>query len=194
VVHFDVRIIVASNKPMEEAVSEGTFRADLFYRLNEFNIKLPPLRERKEDITIIASNLLKEANSDLNKSVKGFRAEALAKMIQYDWPGNVRELRNVIRKSALMEESNELRNIIIPFAKISMNGFGHGNGNGATNGAYKIEGLEGHSLEDATDILEKELILKAIDKAGGNKQKAAKTLGINRKTLYRKMKKLEIAL
>lgn len=189
VIHFDVRIIVASNKPMEEAVNEGTFRADLFYRLNEFNIKLPPLRDRKEDINIIAGNLLREANKDLSKNINSFSRESLAKMMKYDWPGNVRELRNVIRKSALMEESSEIRNIILNNTRIMLNGNGHGpNG---TNG-YKIEGFESYTLEDATDIMEKNLILKAIDKAGGNKQRASKALGINRKTLYRKMKKLGI--
>ena len=187
VINFDVRIIAASNKPIHEAVNEGKFRADLYYRLNEFSIKLPPLRERKEDITIIASNLLKEANADLNKKIRGFSAEALAKLIKHEWPGNVRELRNVIRKSALLEEGEELRKIVIPNNGIFVNGNGV---NG--NGHYKLEGFDGFTLEDATDILERDLILKAIEKAGGNKQKAAKVLGINRKTLYRKMKKLEI--
>lgn len=188
-IQFDVRIIVASNKPIPEAVNEGKFRADLYYRLNEFNIKLPPLRERKEDIGIIADNLLKEANADLNKNIKSFSKEAMNMLIKHDWPGNVRELRNVIRKSALMEESNELQKVILTANEISVNGNGHPNGH---QHGFNFSGLEELTLDEATDIMEKNLILKAIDNTGGNKQKAARDLGINRKTLYRKMKKLGI--
>ncbi len=186
-IKFDVRIIVASNKPIPEAVNEGKFRADLFYRLNEFNIKLPPLRERKEDISIIAENLLKEANSDLNKNIKGFSKEAMNSLYKHDWPGNVRELRNVIRKSALMEDTEELQKIILSANELAVNGHANGHKNG-----FNFNGLEDLTLEEATDIMEKNLILKAIESTGGNKQKAARDLGINRKTLYRKMKKLGI--
>ncbi|HLT24896.1 MAG TPA: sigma-54 dependent transcriptional regulator [Ignavibacteria bacterium] len=184
VINFDVRIIAASNKPIPEAVNEGKFRADLYYRLNEFNIYLPPLRDRKEDITVILKNLLDEANRDLNKNIKGFSKDAMNNLLKYDWPGNVRELRNVVRKSALMEETDLIRNPIIPRLEIDLTG---------NNGKAHLDDLADMTLEQATDMIERKAIQKAIERSHGNKNKAAELLDVNRKTLYRKMKKLGLS-
>ncbi len=191
-INIDVRIIAATNTILSNEIKKGRFRDDLYYRLNEFNINLPPLRERQDDIPILAKYFLEEANQEFNKKVEGISGEAMKSLLNYHWPGNVRELRNVIRKAVLLTDSNYIKEInlsmdtvfnseivIPPRPPLEKGGEG---------------GFEGISLREATkkitEKIEKEIIKEALAKAKNNKVKAAKILKIDRMTLYSKMKSL----
>ena len=182
-IRIDVRIIAATNTDLFNSVKKGEFRDDLFHRLNEFVISLPPLRERKEDIPVLGKHLLNEANQELSKKIKGFSAEAMKSLLNYHWPGNVRELRNAIKKAVLMADSHYIKpkdlvflDDTAPFKKIN---FEQDIEKGAP--LKKI-------LKEATEKIEQEAIKQALAKAGGNKTKAAKILKITRPTLYSKIK------
>jgi transcriptional regulator with PAS, ATPase and Fis domain len=184
-IKIDVRIIAASNVKIEDAVAEGNFRHDLFYRLNEFQIKLPALRERKDDIPVFAKHFLDDANREMSKDIKGFASEAMNVLLEYNWPGNVRELKNIIRRAVVLAENEQIIPENISFTIINekenyTNGL-HSNNNGIS------------TLEDATKEFEKDLIKKTLNQTGGNKIRAAKLLQMNRKTLYRKMKILGLS-
>ena len=184
-IRVDVRIIVASKINLYDAMKAGKFRDDLFHRLNEFRIDLPPLRERKEDIPVLAKYFLNEANQELNKKIKGFRGDVMKFFLNYPWPGNVRELRNMVKKAVLLSDSEE---IFLEHLSINQSA-------GATsmNAFQNTIGLqENSSLKDITHRFEVGVIKYALAKVGGNKIKAAKVLHINRKALYRKMKTLGI--
>lgn len=178
---IDVRIICASNVKLSEFVNLGKFRNDLFYRLNEFHINLPQLKDRKDDIPILAKFFINGANKELERNVKSLSKEAAKTLLEYEWPGNVRELKNVIRRAVLLSNGELIQPEALSFHFI------------ATNNEVPCDKTQGpNSLEDATRQVEKEMILKALEKTGGNKIKAAKVLQMNRKTLYRKIKSLGI--
>lgn len=166
----DVRIVAATNENMEKAIAEGRFREDLYHRLNEFTIEVPPLRECRDDILPLAEFFLKQGCDEMNKRVTGFFAEARKKLQTYGWPGNVRELKNTIRKAVLLCESDTLKaeDLDMP-AENTTDGF-----------ALKAENEE------------KEKIIKALETAKYNKALAAGLLRISRPTLYEKMKKYGI--
>lgn len=178
--NVDVRIIVATNTKISEAARAGSFREDLFHRLNEFHIDLPALRERKEDIPILAQDFLQEANRELGRKIKGFSTSAVKSMLNYHWPGNVRELRNVIRKAVLLTDSD----YITP-THLSTN-----TGDPQRGSDLTMTLDEGASLKEITNKVQSDLIRKALEQVGGNKVRAAKILSVNRKALYRKMKSL----
>ncbi len=180
IIDVDVRIIAASNVKLHESVSKGTFRNDLYYRLNEFHINLPLLKERKDDIPILAKYFLDLANRELSKNIKGFTPEAARQLLAYSWPGNVREIKNVVRRAVLLCESG-----LIGPAELGVesNIF-------RTTDKTGQSGDAADSLEDATRSVEREIIKKALEQTGGNKIKAAQLLKMNRKTLYRKIKSL----
>ncbi len=182
-VEVDVRIIAASNIDLETAVKQHKFREDLFHRLNEFYIYIPPLRERKEDIAVIVSNFIKKANKELNKDVKGISSEALRLMSVYRWPGNVRELKNAVKTMVLSAESDYINVTDLPM-KITEH-----------NAEIKsVDELNKEIvLEDVVDTFEKNLIMNALRHTGGNKGNAAAFLHLDRKSLYRKMIKLGIS-
>lgn len=182
-ININVRIIAATNIDLYEAVKSGKFRNDLFHRLNEFHIFLPPLRERKEDIPILAKHFLDKANKELNRKIKGFTADAMKFLNNYHWPGNVRELKNIIKKAVILTDydiseyitlADLSSDIIKPYDEIDI-----------TKTLDK-----GLSFEDITQNFERDLIQTALTKAGNNKTYTAKILKIQRKALYRKMKKL----
>ena len=175
-ISIDVRIIVTSNVNLSEQVRKGKFRDDLYHRLNEFQIDLPLLRERKEDIPILAKYFLEEANSGFNKKVRGFSPEVMKFFLEFPWPGNVRELKNVTRRAVLLAESDT-----IEFGNLSLN---------QTMPAHLKPLDKGVSFEEMTQEFQKDLIKRALDTTGDNKLKAAKILQINRKALYRKLKSL----
>lgn len=181
----DVRIIVATNINLSDAVKAGKFRDDLFHRLNEFHINLPPLRERKEDFPILTKYFLEMADLELGKKVEGFSGDAMKFLLDYHWPGNVRELKNVIKKAVLLADSNT-----IPLALLSLNG-------GSPTKVDVKDNLEDNeSLKDtkkkAAKQIEEKMIKEALAKAGGNKTKAAKILKIDRMTLYSKIKEFQL--
>jgi DNA-binding NtrC family response regulator len=181
-ISVDVRIIVATNITLSEAVRMGEFRDDLFHRLNEFHIDLPPLRERKEDLPILTKYFLDEANRDLGKKTEGFSGEAMRFLLDYHWPGNVRELKNIIKKAVLLADSKD-----ITLACLSLN-----NGNQPTQSHLQFDSKEGVSIREIKKRIEEKMIKEALAKAGGNKTKAAKILKIDRMTLYSKIKEFQI--
>ncbi len=169
----DVRLITATNKDLPEMIKAGTFREDLFYRLNVITVTIPPLRERKEDIPELARYFLNKYSRKLSKVVKDFTAEALELLAGYHWPGNVRELENVIERAVILCETQTLgaEDLAIPSA------------------AAISELGTNPSLEE----MEKNYILRVLKEANGNQSKASQLLGIDRKTLYLKLKKYGIS-
>jgi two-component system response regulator HydG len=184
-IDLDVRILVATNENLGEAIQKGRFREDLFHRFNEFNITVPPLRERGKDIMIFAEHFLKEANSELNRSVTDISDEVIECLMTYNWPGNIRELKNVIRRATLLSEENQIQLKALPLeistlAKTSAieNVFG---ANIAVNSNK-------HSIKNAAIEAEYKTIINVLKEVNFNNAKAAKILKIDRKTLYNKMK------
>jgi len=186
-IRIDVRIIVASNVNLSEAARAGKFRNDLYHRLNEFQIELPKLTERKEDIPILAKYFLDEADSEFNKKVNGISSEAMKFLLNYSWPGNVRELRNIIKRAVLLVESDSIELGNFPPDNLKL--YGDRRKTDVTQSLDK-----GVSFEEITKETEKDLIKRALERSGGNKIKAAEILKMNKKTLYRKIKKLGLSL
>jgi len=175
---INVRIIVSANIDLEKAVAGGVFREDLFHRVNEFRISLPPLRERKGDSPLLARFFLDEFNQEFERKIQGFSPEAEQILNTYEWPGNVRELRNVIRRAVLLCESP-----MIGAEHLCL-------GAGLTQETRQEEqGKDQGSLEEILDNVEADVLKKALEKAGGNKSEAARLLNMNRKTFYRRWKK-----
>jgi len=180
----DLRVIAASNVRLADEVQAGRFRQDLFHRLNEFLIRLPPLRERPEDIQHLAQRFLAEANLELQKNVRGMTPAAVAMLESYAWPGNVRELRNVIRRATLLSaERIEPEHLV---------GLGS-TAEVATVHTEVAEGLgKGYSLrqlqQQAVAQVEREAIERVLRQTQGNKSRAARLLQIDYKTLYAKLK------
>lgn len=171
-VKIDVRIIAATNENLETAIAEGRFREDLFHRLNEFSVFVPPLRERKEDIAIFAEEFLRQANKELDKEIKGFSPEAISMLKSYHWNGNLRELRNMIRREVLFAPGDIITPDNFPVLTI-------------------VPAGDDYALYPQK---EREQIETALRKARGNKTLAAQLLKIDRKTLYNKMYRYGIKL
>ena len=170
----DIRLITATNEDLLSAVESGNFREDLYHRLNEFSIKVPSLKDRKDDLILYADFFLEKANQQLHKEVAGFSQEVLALFQQYHWPGNLRELSNVIKRATLLSQTEIIEKEVLPEE-------------------LKNPDVQ-HSFSNkfSTKENEKTLIISALKEAGNNKTKAAKLLNITRKTLYNKLKEYEI--
>ena len=181
-VDTDVRIIAATNENIEKAISEGKFREDLFHRINEFMLQIPPLRDRIEDLEEFALFFMHQANEELGKNIKGIDVEALNEMKRQSWTGNLRELRNVIRRSVLFAEGDVIEIGDLPVFSSSIN-----------QRETQRQQVERESYALRPDN-EKEQIEAALEKARGNKTVAAKLLQIDRKTLYNKMHLYGISL
>lgn len=180
-IDVDVRIIAACNVKLSDAVREGKFRSDLYYRLNEFHINIPLLKDRKDDIPVLTKHFIDNANNEFSKSVKSFDTEAAKMLFNYNWPGNVRELKNAVRRAVLLAEGD-----FITTNELSID---HTISPAVNSHIIDPKNI---SLDDATKHVEKEMIIKALEQTSGNKIKAAKMLNMNRKTLYRKIKTLEL--
>ena len=189
VVPIDVRIVVATNEDLTEAVKEGKFREDLYHRLNEFKIELSPLRQRKEDIMLFAKHFLNKANKSLNKSVKSFSKEVEGHLNEYHWYGNLRELNNVVKRAVLLCGGDEIEKDHLP-GEI-LNSSTHVHLSQANIGA---NGSEDNILKAVTGSAERQAIIDVLEKTGFNKSKAAEVLKIDRKTLYNKLKAYDIKL
>lgn len=169
----DVRIIAATNEDLNKAVEEKRFRRDLYYRIREFVVELPPLRKCREDILPLAEFFIGEMNTELKKSVSGFDAEAKKLLALYHWPGNVRELRQVVQTAVLMTGEG-----LIPSDALGID-------------ATEVEsGVSDFALVD--EAMQKDRIIKALKQTDGNKRQAAKLLGISPPTLYKKMEQYNI--
>lgn len=178
----DVRLILATNENLEERVRTGHFRQDLYYRINVISLTQPPLRERLGDIPLLLEHYLKEFNTQTGKSVRGFDDEALQALQRYNWPGNVRELVNVVERSVVLAKQETITVTDLPeqFRRDIPEHMG-------------VNRLIGNAnLKSALADPERQIILDALEKHGWNRQDTAKTLGINRTTLYKKMKKYDI--
>lgn len=176
-IKVDVRIIAATNEDLEKAIEEGRFRQDLYHRINEFSVNVPPLRERMEDIEEFCYHFIEQANDELDKNVDTISPEALSVLKQQSWLGNLRELRNVIRRSVLFSQDNVLRVDNLPeFAKSIKTP--------QITSEVKTNETKDFALNRGD---EKEQIIAALSHARGNKTIAAKLLQIDRKTLYNKM-------
>lgn len=178
---IDVRLVAASNKSLAKAIGEGHFRSDLYYRLNQFSLTVPPLRERGQDILLLAERFLKEANKELDKSA-AFSKPTQALLQRYPWPGNVRELKHAITRACLLAgqiiSPEHLPDEMTKSGKIP-------NGSAPRRAAK----TKNNPLKNAQEEAQKRLLLDALKKTGHNKRKAAALLGIHRSVLYYKLKK-----
>ena len=177
-ISVDLRIIAATNLNLGEEVKSRRFREDLYYRLNVIELKLPPLRERREDIPLLVEAFLKKCGEVRGKEVKGVGEAALAMLMDYAWPGNVRELENVIERAVTLSRGDKISPDDLP---------------AAVQGARGDRRVLDEAAERTLPLheLEKEYIKKVLEKTGGNKYQAAHALGIDRKTLYRKLAEIE---
>lgn len=177
-VEVDVRVVAASNRSLEEAVREGIFREDLYYRLNVIQINLPPLRERKEDIPNLALHFLEKFTREHGKEIKGIEPQAMEHLLRYHWPGNVRELENVIEHGVAVSSGPMLKVSDLPQRRSA-----------ATAEAKNLSHL---TLREARDVFEKQYIESLLEITGGNITQAAKMAGIARQNLQLKIKQLGI--
>ncbi|HEY4045878.1 MAG TPA: sigma-54 dependent transcriptional regulator [Acidobacteriaceae bacterium] len=179
---MDVRVLAATNKNPEDAVAAGELRGDLYYRLNVFNLHMPPLREHKEDIPAIVDTMLSDMNAKHDRQVRGVDAELLERLIAHDWPGNVRELRNTVERAVILCGNGSLEVGHLP------PGFGHKQPSVSVGSHAEI--VSGVHVEVGTtvDEAERKLIIKTLESTRNNKTRAAEILGISLKTLHNKLK------
>lgn len=168
----DVRIIAATNENMQAAIAEKCFRQDLFHRIKEYTLNIPPLRECREDIMPLAEFFRELANKEFGKQVKGFDAEASKRMLAYPWGGNVRELKGTVRSAVLFTDGNWITADKMEFEETPLPGEA--------------------SLSLKNEEMEKKHIIRALEQANGNRSLAAELLGIGHTTLYGKMKQYGI--
>ncbi len=186
-IDVDVRIIVATNENLDQAVKAGDFREDLYHRLNEFQIKVPALRDRKSDIPEFVNHFLNQSNQELDKQVEGLEPEVLEKLQAYHWPGNIRELKNVIRRAVLLTTGEKISLDALPpeISSPVTNELGQQNHNSTIS-------AQNPDLKAIQEKTEKALIEETLVKVRFNKTLAAKMLNIDRKTLYNKLKRYNL--
>ncbi len=177
--HVDVRVIAATNRVLEREVHEGRFRADLYYRLHVVNLHVPALRERRDDVLLLARAFVEEFSKDFGKPVAGLTPEAEQLLQQHDWPGNVRELRNVLGRACMLIDSDWIDRGDIVIGRSL-----------ATRGPSAA--LPGIGPVRPIQEVERDEILRALDQTSGNKKEAARRLGISRRALYRRLEKLRV--
>lgn len=176
---IDTRVILATNEDLAQAVAEGRFRQDLFYRINVINIELPTLRDRISDIPLLAEHFLTEVREDCGKNVRGFSEEAMAVLRRHRWPGNVRELQNVVERAVLLGKGELIGLEDLP-AEL------------AAAGPVSLEPIGSRTLKQALEGPERQIIREVLEAHQWNRHATAEALGINRTTLYKKMKRLRL--
>ncbi|HHT9105459.1 MAG TPA: sigma-54-dependent transcriptional regulator [Candidatus Wujingus californicus] len=203
-IDVDIRVVVAGNERLETLIESGRFRTDLYQRLNEFRIELPPLRQRKDDIIYLCKRFIDITNRELNKNISGVTKETLEMILTYDWPGNVRELKNVMRRAVLLatdiiepkhiltnrqDQTNNIQQHINNIPDKTLTG-------GVISLNLNVKYKDDISLHDVVsncvNSAEKQLITEVLKRTGGNKSKAAKILKIDYKTIHYKIKKYGI--
>ncbi len=180
-INIDVRIISATNIDLKKAIKEGRFREDLYYRLNVVPIKLPPLRERKEDIPLLVRYFLGIFNREFGKEIEDITPEAMESLVNYRWPGNVRELRNVIERLVALTKEGIISYKRLPLDILLANSTGESD-----------MGEEGLLLKEAREQFEKQFIIGVLEKVNWNQTEAARVLGVHRNTLVMKIQNLGI--
>lgn len=183
----DVRIIAATNKDLGVQVASGEFREDLFYRLKVVELRIPPLRERRGDIPLLAKAFLKELANEHDKEISGFSEEVLSALTAHDWPGNVRELRNVIEHMVVFSRGDTIESVSLPAGFKSAETKDTVPSRGSVPSSPEVHPFNNEEILPL-EVLEKRAILDAIEKTGGNRTKAASRLGIGLRTLHRKLK------
>jgi len=183
-IDVDIRVIAATNVDLASSIQGGGFRHDLYHRLNEFNVVVPPLRERGEDIIFLAERFLEMTNRELKKAVQGFSEDAVALLLNCRWPGNVRELRNVVRRAVLLADT------VIEAHHLALS---DGPAPGGLDGPGPDEPIEGNlPLKEAVRRVvvraERRILTVILRQTGGNKAKAARILQIDYKTVCKKMR------
>jgi two-component system nitrogen regulation response regulator NtrX len=176
----DVRVVAATNKNLEDEIARGNFREDLFYRLNVIPFYVPPLRERIEDVPLLADHFIREYTTAYGRKPKELTPEAYRALEEYPWPGNVRELRNLMERIVIMNPQVRVDARHIPL-------------NPARRAVFEKTVERFGSLQEVREAAEREYILKKLDEAQGNVTRTAELLGLERSNLYRKMKSLGIA-
>jgi two-component system, NtrC family, response regulator HydG len=179
-VNVDVRVLAATNKNLLEEVESGRFREDLYYRLNVIAINVPSLKDRREDIPLLAQHFLQIYAERNRKTIKGFTPQAMDQLIKADWPGNVRELENAIERAVILVAGEYITERELPLTVFEKPE--------TQSTAVPLTDFRGQSLED----VEKQAILSTLSQTGGNKSETARILGITRATLHKKIKKYEI--
>ena len=169
---IDIRLVCATNENLEEAVGEGRFREDLYHRINEFTIYMPKLSERGSDLFLFADLFIRHANEELNRTVEGFDSEAAELLASHSWPGNLRELNNVVKRAVLLTRGNKITTVELTQAM----------------GQIRTDNV----LQLHDEDTERQRIITALQQTNGNKAKAARLLGVDRKTIYNKIEKLGI--
>ncbi len=188
-IRVDVRIITATNDDLSESVKQGHFREDLYHRLNEFKLHVPPLRERENDLMEFLDFFREASNQELGRHVHGFDPEVMEIFKTYDWPGNLRELRNVVKRAVLLTQEEMVTLQALPSEMIvaARNPVARMAAATSAQGATPI-----YDLKALQETQEKEMIMKTLQEVRYNKSKAARILNIDRKTLYLKMEKYGI--
>jgi DNA-binding NtrC family response regulator len=193
----DTRVILATNENLSKAVTEGTFRQDLYYRINVVNIVLPPLRERVGDIPLLVDHFLRDAVETCGREIDGFDQQAMVTLQSYGWPGNVRQLQNVVERAVLLSRGDQLTVDDLPpeiLGKVAdpiASSLQTESGRSATQ-PYAMTPASYHdkSLREALEGPEREIILHSLRRHNWNRAATADALEINRTTLYKKMKRL----
>ena len=175
-ISVDIRLISATNENLEQAIEKGTFREDLYHRINEFTLRMPDLKERKEDILLFANFFLDQANKELDKHLIGFDTKASQALMNYHWPGNLRQMKNIVKRATLLAQSS-----FITLLELGTE-------------LLETPASSNTSIALRNEETEKEHILEALRQTGNNKSKAAQLLNIDRKTLYNKLKFYNIDL
>ena len=181
-IKVDVRVIAATHRNLEEAIKEGKFREDLYYRLNVIPIRIPPLRERLSDIPILVNHFLEKFNHSRGKRLRGFTSRAMDALMRYHWPGNVRELEHLVERMVVLQGEGivDLEDLPSPYSDVSPK----------TEGTQMKLPPEGINLPELMREMERSLVLQALERSQGVKSKAAELLGIHRTTLVEKMRRL----
>lgn len=184
-IKIDVRFIVTTNQDLEKAVAEKKFREDLYYRLNVISLKAPPLRSRKDDLPLLTDHFINLYSRENHKKIRHISENTMNTLMSYNWPGNIRELENIIERAVILDTDGVIENDDLPELLV-----GSVLGSSETRVSPDVVTLS--SLRDALKEPEKVYILKIMKEVGWNKKKAAKKLGVNRTTLYNKLKKYHI--
>ena len=181
-VRLDIRLITATNRDLKKAVGAGKFREDFYYRINVFNVDLPPLRDRREDVPALAEHFIALFNRKMEKQLVGVDPDAMGRLRAYDWPGNIRELRNVVERAFVVEKTKVISLKSLPYPIVEEN---------RPPPELPIPSWP-DNFEDARDVFEKHFIIQALKRRGGNITLTSKETGLPRRTLYRRLEKYGI--
>jgi two-component system response regulator PilR (NtrC family) len=182
---IDVRIVCASKRDLEEEMKAGRFRDDLYFRLHVIQIVVPPLRERREDVPVLAMHFIAKFAKEMGKPISRIDGEAMRALLAYDYPGNVRELENIIERATIIETKDVISMASLPPNVTKIDSLREG----SVPVYPEIFDVEGASLDALVDRLEKELLLKALERAGGNRTEAAKLLNISFRSMRYRLDK-----